>query len=287
MNEILNTAHPGKTNQPGRRKQVTTNTCPITGQPLKNPGDTVHPDAWDNIMPWLADLNTYMQALQDALGKKPRIHDPNTGKPAIPDSTVPIALGLLEPAWIIRHDLLTWTNEAAKHIGTSTPATWGTIGAFWKIHRNTLTRWILAPQAIDELEDALRITLRIIDRRPTTSILGLCPNCQQPIYIPKHRKDDLTCQKCQTRFSRAEARTKAIQAIAYKWLPADQALPATELITGQPAPNIETLRTWGKRGKIEVRPYIGRNLYQPIQIARHTENPETLEILDKLNHNTR
>lgn len=252
---------------------MNTPVCPITSKPLTQPGATVHPEAWNLIMPWLNQLATYMDAAQDALGKRLRIQDPNSGKPAIPDTTIPINLALLEPLWIIRYNLLTWTSEAARHLHTNVPPTWGTIGAFWKIHRHTLTRWKLAPQAIDELADTYRITLRVIDRKTTTNILGLCPHCQKPAYMPRHAQT-LNCYTCSTSFTRSEGRDQAVQAIAYLWLPASQALTATRLITGKEPPSPETLRQWAHRQKIETRPYQGHNLYQPAQIVRHA-TPKT------------
>ena len=270
MNEILNTAHPGKTNQPGRRKQVTTNTCPITGQPLKNPGDTIHPTAWQPLAPLLTHLHQHMQTLDAALGKQLH-HNTHTGKHQASTGYL-IDLGLLDTVWVVRSTIQQWSSEASQHCRIYVPAdpTWQTTEAFWRwaITKNRLTQWPQAPQAIDELTEANRLLARAIDTPPAQTFLGLCPGCATPKYATRHHTPaTTTCPKCQTQYQPEQAKQAALQHLGYKWLPAEQAAQAAALLTGKQPPKRATLDTWAHRGQIEARHYRGRTHYQPAQIA--------------------
>lgn len=238
--------------------------CPVTGRVLRS--GFVHEAAWDGVLPFLRELGGFMEALQAAVGGQLRLGVQSGGR-RVAGPGVPLVLGKLEPAWVVRNDVLSWTSRAADWLGAFTPVTWGTVGGFWRVYYRQLCFWPEAMEAIDCLADAYRICVRVIDHPLDKSFIGLCLQCGKPLYLPWHRRCALVCPRCGCEMELADARRKAIESIAYLWLPLDDALLAAGMITGRALPKRKTVQKWGERGLIEVRNYLGKKLYQPKQLG--------------------
>lgn len=190
-------------------------TCPITGQPLYEPGMTVHPDALITLRTQTNNLVGLMETLDERLA--------GAGRPEravrtshMPGSKPPLSVGLLDAIDDHRDTIEAWAWNIMQHVNPSFRFPrlhdWGLVQAVYQQHLRSLTTWEYAPAMCDELTDALTRLNRIIDPTDQT---------------PAHTTEDLP--------DRTMTMTPAIQAV--------------QLLTGKPLPR-HTVYSWERRGHL-------------------------------------
>lgn len=148
-------------------------TCPITAEPLPDPGQTISHTALTQVRNATNNLaglhHAYMQALA--------MHRPTeTHTRTIPRSQPPLNLHLLDAASDHWDTLLAWAVNIMGHVNPSFRVpnnNWAIVQAVFQQHVPTLTTWQHAPNMADETLDATTRLERIIhpaqrdDQAPT------------------------------------------------------------------------------------------------------------------------
>lgn len=143
---------------------MTKPTCPITGEPLLNPGQTVALTALQHLRTKTNNLTALMQTLSQRLAGESR---PEKAVPtrSMPTSTPPISLGLLDAIDHHRDTIETWAFHIMQHVKPSYRMPpghdWHLIEAIYQQHLLSLSQWEYAPVMIDEVSDALHHLTRL------------------------------------------------------------------------------------------------------------------------------
>ena len=167
-------------------------TCPITGEPLLNPGQTVSHHALQTLRTQtnnLTGLMTAINTLLEGAGKPQR----GVQTRSIPTSRPPLNLHILNAVDDHRDTLEIWAFHIMQH---ANPAwrmpkahDWHTIQAIYQQHLPNLTQWEYAPTMIEETTHALtqltRATYPTSNTRATVEHLDIAdmwltitPACQ-------------------------------------------------------------------------------------------------------------
>lgn len=166
--------------------------CPITGEPLLNPGQTISHTALQQLRNATNDLAGLMQLLDCRLAgegtpeRAVHVH-------SIPSSKPPISLGLLDAVDDHRDTIEAWAWNIMQHVNPSYRLPrlhdWHTIEQIYQQHLLSLTTWEYAPNMYDELTDALTRLNHVIN--PT-------PQAATPIDPNELTNRYLTTDNCRT-----------------------------------------------------------------------------------------
>lgn len=133
-------------------------TCPITGEPLLNPGQTVSHHALQTLRTQtnnLTGLMTAINTLLEGAGKPQR----SVQTRSIPTSRPPLNLHILNQVDDHRDTLEIWAFHIMQHANPTwrmpKAHDWATIQAIYQQHLPNLTQWEYAPTMIEETTHAL------------------------------------------------------------------------------------------------------------------------------------
>lgn len=192
--------------------------CPITGEVLPNPGQTVALSALQKLRAETNNLTGLMSDLDARLAGAGR----PTGEHVrtMPGSQPPLSLGFLTLIDEHRDTLEAWAWEIMQHINPSwrmLDHTWARVQAIYQQKLLDLTTWEYAPTMIDEVTDAL-------------GYLKRAAGYVEPVTYTNTTIEDLPD----------------------KWLTIGPAATAIFHLTGKPLPK-QTIYSWERRGKIESK----------------------------------
>jgi hypothetical protein len=133
---------------------------------------------------------------------------------------MPFSWDAADAAWGIWNTITTWARHCAEERGltiTGTVASWLIGQVEWLRHRPE------APQAFDELHDAIRRLRRVVDQPPPRMFAGHCP-CGTSLYGIAGAPA-VTCRSCGTTYDTEAQRGMLIDAAR------EQLFTAAELAT--------------------------------------------------------
>lgn len=213
-------------------------TCPLTGEPLPDPGQTISHSALQQLRAATNNLNGLHHAYQQALA----MHRPTEIHTRLPArSQPPLNLHLLDAASDHWDTILIWAANIMAYMNPTLRIPnndWATIQAIYQQHTLSLATWTYAPTMCDEVTDALRHLQRAIHPAQRTSA---------PTELE---------------------RLTLLDSLRDQWLTITNACTAVQTLTGKelkPA----TIRKWKQRGHITSTGNPPRYLIQDL-LDQHT-----------------
>ena len=192
-------------------------TCPITGEPLPDPGQTVSRKALidfrnrtNNIAGLMCDLDRRLAGEATPTRAIPT--------PAPPGSRPPLNLSILAAIDDHRDTVEAWAFHVMQHVSPAfrfpRPHAWNTIEAVYQQHALGLAQWEYSPAMIDEVEYSLKVLEKYAGHTMPAKILA------------------------------------TVEDLPDKHLTIGTAVAAVKLATGKHLPK-QTVYSWERRGKIK------------------------------------
>lgn len=148
---------------------MSTPTCPITGEPLLNPGQTVSKTALLELRTKTNDVAELMRRIDQRLagaGRPERVVHTRS----VPASKPPLSLGLLDVVDEHRDTVEAWAWNIMQHLKPAwrMPRShdWHLVEAIYQQHLESLSQWEYAPAMVDEVTDAMRHLTRLDEPAP-------------------------------------------------------------------------------------------------------------------------
>ena len=218
-------------------------TCPITGEPLPDPGQTVSRTALQNFRNRTNNIVGLMRDLDRRLAGEatPTRAVPT---PAPPGSRPPLNISLLAAIDDHRDTVETWAFHVMQHLKPMfrfpCGHAWNTIEAIYQQHATALAQWEQAPAMIDEVTHSLNTLERYAGHVAPAQILA------------------------------------TVEDLPDKQLTIGNAVAAIRLATGKHLPK-QTVYSWERRGKIkssgDPKRYSMRDLLALVSPDTPTDNP--------------
>lgn len=244
--------------------------CPVTGRLLPT-GFYVHPDCAEDFVRIGAALVSSVVSDAEAVRDKFVTPGGSDGGVGVPGPRLPIRPGAFYPVEESIDVLHVWAFAAMQFIRPDVRLdvyrmSWEAIGKIFIKYSVQLCRWIDAPTALDECQDAIRRLSKLSQPKMPSKVIK-CPACEGTSYYA-FDLDHLVCKQCGGLIERRAAiesmRTQALE----KLMPLANAVELVRAFGYQVAD--ATVRSWVRRGKLKLEP------------GRKTRPRNITEILDKV-----
>lgn len=196
--------------------------CPITGEPLLNPGQTISQSAANRIKTQTRGLAALMNSIPEHLAEKRGSEEGRRG--SRPTSTPPLNVHLLDLLDAHRDTVMIWAASLAAHVNPTLRfrnGDWQQVEAIYQQYADRALNWQHAPTMIDEVLDALHQIEHALTPQTT-------PQLSEP------------------------EKEYAAGALLNRWLTITPACQAVQLLTGVQL-SASTVRKWKQRGKIQTQ----------------------------------
>lgn len=222
--------------------------CPITGESMLHPGQTIGDTAVTQFRIHAKKLCVIMSAVDWVLSHP---QTQSGGARTIPTSKPPINVGLLDLADEHRDTIDAWTAALAtwRH-QPHQPGNWPLTQAQLTIDpkQAPLRNYPQAPDLVTACTHALSRLQKLTEPQAATLFAGPCPNCETEL-VATPGQAYIQCPECDQWVDVQKNRHKMIQTAEERILPRQDARREAEALLGIDI-NQSTLKSWIRRGNI-------------------------------------
>lgn len=206
----------------------------------------------------LGNAAIFARQLQLSITRQSKTGGPREGGKST-ETPLPFDDNASEADWVMRQTLIAWSNEI--QLLTVYSETWTTMGiALWlRMHVRQLARLGSAGQCFDEIDQALTLAVRAVDRKPVRLYLGHC-QCGQELFgdpdVPEY-----SCLRCGVDHDTNTRRIANQQQARDVVVTANEAAVYLGAVFGIRL-RVSRIQNWGTRGKVPRVEVAGLYLYR-------------------------